>query len=92
MWAIATLSDPVNDGVRYYGNLLALVVQQQMVAAKKRPRDIPGKVIRLDVRSEHVRQKPRERSGERLNGVVENPVGVRVPQVPLLCIQFCSFG
>jgi hypothetical protein len=44
MWAIVTFSDPVNDGVRYYGNLLALFVQWPR---KSGPETYQGKLFVL---------------------------------------------
>lgn len=52
----AHLSDPLGDRVRRRENLLAQVVKQQMKIAEMRPRNVPMKVLRLDVNSEYVRQ------------------------------------
>jgi hypothetical protein len=66
----AHFSDPLGDCVGCRENLLALVVKQQMIIAEMRPRNVPVKVLRLDVEGKHVRQKPRESRGKHLNGIV----------------------
>src|SRR5882672_7529940 len=52
---------PFGDGVRNGEDLVRLLVEQQMVVAKMRARDVPVEVLRLEVQGEEVRKQDVER-------------------------------
>src|SRR5262249_27341676 len=50
-------------------NLLALLVQQEVIVAEMRSRHVPMKIFRLYIQGEHIGEERRERSGDFLCGI-----------------------
>jgi hypothetical protein len=58
----ADLANPLRNIVGSGENLLALLVQHQMVVAKARTGDVPVEVLRFEVKREHVGEQDVERA------------------------------
>src|SRR5262245_45692084 len=65
----ADLADALGERVRGGEDLIALLVEQQMVVAEVRPGNMPMKILGLQVQREHVGQQPVERAGDVADGV-----------------------
>ena len=65
----ADLANPLRNIVGSGENLLALLVQHQMVVAEMRPRDVPMKIFGFQIKRKHVRKQHVERAGEVADGV-----------------------
>src|SRR6202051_4243303 len=51
------LTSALSDGICHAEQLIALLVEQPMIVAKIRPRHVPVKILGLQVKREHVREK-----------------------------------
>src|SRR5258708_3028714 len=56
----ADLSHPLRDRIGRSENLLTLLVEKKMIVAEMRTRYMPVKILRLDVKGEHVGQDSRQ--------------------------------
>ena len=65
----ADLAHPLGDIVGRVEDLLALLVEQQVVVAEVRPRHMPVEVLGLHVQCEHVGEQGGERAGNIARGV-----------------------
>ncbi len=60
----ADLPRPLRDFVRHAEDLLAVLIQQQVVIAKVLPAHVPVEILRFHIKREHVREQWTQRSGD----------------------------
>ena len=75
MWPIerrvvaAHLAHPLGDPVGHGEQLPALVIEQQVIVAKVRTRDVPVEVLGLEIEGEHVGEQAVERARDVADGL-----------------------
>src|SRR5207249_10965419 len=86
----AELADALGDHVGDVVDLSGLFIEQEMIVAEMRARDVPVKVLGLDIQGERVGQERIERSGDILRSLghqVRRRVQWRFPQsLCILCV------
>jgi hypothetical protein len=60
-------SNPLRDRIRGSEDLIALLIQEQVIVAKVRTRHVPMEILCLQVQCEHVREQQVERGGDLLH-------------------------
>src|ERR1700730_12675037 len=85
----AELARPFGDQVRRLIDLARLLIEQQMIIAKMRPRDVPMKILGLDMEREEVGKQPCQ---SRCNLIARMPPKIRRSQQPRRRAALCARG